>query len=298
MCVEAADRIGTALDEKITCLEVVSLLGSGLADAAAVDLLPQELQPGGGPGVERAAVTGHAELLPPYPSGAVLRGRTTLDEGRLAVPLSVHDHVLGAVLIARASGSFTDRDLLIARSVARRAAVAVEHARLFGQAQRTAVELQRALLTDPGLPCTSGAPLLVMGDVMGHGVEAAVDMNSYRSALRDVPAADLPPHRVVRRLDMHISDASARRPATCLLVRMDPALMLASFSSAGHLPPVVFSRDGVAHMVNRSCPSARRCGRSRRCRTGRPSPTGPIRRASGQRAERGLRADARRSLTR
>ncbi|WP_405603070.1 PP2C family protein-serine/threonine phosphatase [Streptomyces sp. NBC_01410] len=275
---DAADRIGTTLDERTTCLEVVSFLGSGLADAAAVDLLPRETQPGGGPGVERAAVAGHAELLPPYAPLAVLRGRTALDEGRLAVPLSIHDHVLGAVLIARASGSFTDRDLLIARSAAHRAAVAIEHARLFGQAQRTAVELQRALLTDPGLPHPNlqlatrylpagsadlvggdwfetvrlhfGRTLLVMGDVMGHGVEAAVDMNSYRSALRGVAAADLPPHRVLRRLDMDISDASARRPATCLLARVDPARMLASFSSAGHLPPVVFSNEGVAHLVN------------------------------------------------
>ena len=126
---DAADRIGTTLDERTTCLEVVrARFGTGRrgrrGPAAA------GAQPGGGPGVERAAVAGHAELLPPYPPRAVLRGRTALDEGRLAVPLSIHDHVLGAVLIARASGTFTERDLLIARSAAHRAAVAIEHARL------------------------------------------------------------------------------------------------------------------------------------------------------------------------
>ena len=68
-----------------------------------------------------------------------------------------------------------------------------------------------------------GRTLLVMGDVMGHGVEAAVDMNSYRSTLREVAANDLPPHRVLRQLDNAISEAVTRRPATCLLVRVDPA---------------------------------------------------------------------------
>ncbi|WP_405997948.1 PP2C family protein-serine/threonine phosphatase [Streptomyces sp. NBC_00829] len=274
---EAAARIGTTLDERTTCRELVSFLAAGPADAAAVDLLPREPQASEGPGTRRAAVAGHAELLPARPPCGVLHGRTVLDEGRLAVPLTLHDRVLGAVLVARARGRFGDRDVLITRSAARRAAVAIEHARLFGQAQRTAVELQRALLTDPGLPHPNlelatrylpagsgdlvggdwfetvrlhfGRTLLVMGDVMGHGVEAAVDMNTYRAALRDVAAADVPPHRVLRRLDQDIAGAADRRPAACLLVRVDPARGLATFASAGHLPPAVFSRDGTADLV-------------------------------------------------
>ncbi|AVZ77725.1 protein phosphatase [Streptomyces lunaelactis] len=274
---DLAERIGTTLDEVTTCQEVVSYLGTGLADAVAVDLLPEEPPAMGGPGLRRAAVAGRAELLPPYPPRAVLRGRLALDERHLALSLTVDDRVLGALLLVRADGSFGDRDVLIAQSAARRAAVAIEHARMFGQAQRTAVELQRALLTDPGLPHPNlqlatrylpagggdlvggdwfetvrlhfGRTLLVIGDVMGHGVEAAVDMNSYRAALRDVAAADLPPHRVLRRLDRDISDVATRRSATCLLVRVDPARMLAAFSSAGHLPPVVFGHDGVAQVI-------------------------------------------------
>ncbi|MFI1397063.1 PP2C family protein-serine/threonine phosphatase [Streptomyces sp. NPDC020681] len=274
---DAVDRIGTTLDEKTTCLEVVSFLHSQLADAAAIDLLPEEPPAFGGPAVERAAVAGHGELLPTHLPDAVLRGRPALDEQRLSLPLTLHDRVLGAVSVARARGGFGARDVLIAQAVARRAAVAVEHARMLGQAQRTAVELQRALLTDPGRPHPNlqlatrylpsgagtlvggdwfetvrlhfGRTLLVMGDVMGHGVDAAVDMNSYRSALRDVAAADLPPHRVLRLLDQDISDSSFRRPATCLLVRVDPARDLAAFSSAGHLPPAVFSREGAAELV-------------------------------------------------
>ncbi|MET9666091.1 GAF domain-containing SpoIIE family protein phosphatase [Streptomyces sp. NPDC006475] len=274
---EAADRIGTTLDERATFLEVVGFLHSQLADAAAVDLLPEDPAAHNGPVADRVACAGRVELLPDHPPRAVLRGRPVFVEGRLALPLALKGRVLGAVTLARADGDFTDRDLLIAQSAVRRAAVAIEHARMFAQAQRTAVELQRALLTDPGLPHPNlqlatrylpsgmgtlvggdwfetvrlhfGRTLLAMGDVMGHGVEAAVDMNSYRSALRDFASADLPPHRVLRRLDQDISDADTRRPATCLLARLDPARGLATFSSAGHLPPVVFDREGVADLI-------------------------------------------------
>ncbi|MGW6459713.1 PP2C family protein-serine/threonine phosphatase, partial [Streptomyces sp. NPDC055078] len=179
---------------------------------------------------------------------------------------------------ARAQGAFTRDDVRVARAAARRTAVAVEHARLFARSVRTAAELQRALLGDPGLPHPNlqlttrylpsgagtvvggdwfgtvrlhfGRTLLVVGDVMGHGVEAAVDMNSYRTALREVAAADLPPHRVLRHLDQHIAAGSARRPATCLLARVDPARGLVTFSSAGHPPPAVFGRDGTAGLVD------------------------------------------------
>jgi serine phosphatase RsbU (regulator of sigma subunit) len=62
-----------------------------------------------------------------------------------------------------------------------------------------------------------GRTLLVMGDVMGHGVEAAVDMSIYRSAIRDAGGMDLPPHGILRHLDTLISQEESARPATCLL---------------------------------------------------------------------------------
>lgn len=82
---------------------------------------------------------------------------------------------------------------------------------------------------------------------MGHGLDAAVDMNAYRSMLRYVASTDLPPHRVLRRLDAAVSEDSARRPATALLVQVDPARGTAMLASAGHLPPVVFAEDGTGN---------------------------------------------------
>ena len=268
--VSTADWIGTTLDEQTTCQEAVNYLHASVADAVAIDLLPEP--------THRAAVAGRGDLLPAHPFRTALSGRPFLDDRTLAVPLMVHGRVLGAVHLVRSHGGFSERDLLITRSAVYRAAVGIDHARILAEAQRTGVELQRALLTDPGLPHPNlelatrylpsgsgtlvggdwfetvrlhfGRTLLVMGDVMGHGVEAAVDMNSYRSTLRSVAAADLPPHRVLSQLDLNIAEATARRPATCLLVRVDPARGLCSFSSAGHLPPALFSREGGAELID------------------------------------------------
>lgn len=85
-----------------------------------------------------------------------------------------------------------------------------------------------------------GRTLLAMGDVMGHGVEAAVDMSHHRSALRDIASVDRPPHRILRQLDNVISaNDSARRPACW----SSPIRAAAAGSSAGHLPPALVTPD-------------------------------------------------------
>ncbi|MFE2311190.1 PP2C family protein-serine/threonine phosphatase, partial [Streptomyces sp. NPDC059411] len=139
------------------------------------------------------------------------------------------------------------------------------------------LDLQRALVAEPGRPHPNleiasrylpagaralvggdwfetvrlhfGRTLLVVGDVMGHGLEAAVDMNAYRSLLRDVASTDLAPHRVLRQLDALSAADDNRRPATCLIVRVDPARGLAVYASAGHLPPAVFTADGQGELL-------------------------------------------------
>ncbi|WP_267242301.1 PP2C family protein-serine/threonine phosphatase [Streptomyces sp. PR69] len=286
---DAADRIGTTLDARTTCEELAHYVSTALADAAAVDLTaPDSAAPDSADAaapaapLQRTAAAGKTELLADPAAAAAERavreGRPVLDDRWLAAPLIARERALGVLLAARAHSRFTRDDVLLVQSAALRAAFAVDHAHRYADARRTAVELQRTLLTDPGLPHPNlqlatrylpsgtgdlvggdwfetvrlhfGRTLLVMGDVMGHGVAAAVDMNSYRAALRDVAAADLPPHRVLRRLDMAISDAASRRPAACLLARVDPARGIVSFSSAGHLPPAVFTGDGAAEVVD------------------------------------------------
>ncbi|KOG34929.1 MULTISPECIES: PP2C family protein-serine/threonine phosphatase [Streptomyces] len=212
--------------------------------------------------------------------GAVAGGGSGAVGDSLAVPLAVHDEEpLGTVTVTRAGGAaFAADELALLRHTARLAARHLGHARRLAATEDTALHLQRALVAEPGRPHPNleiaggylpaghrtlvggdwfetvrlhfGRSLLVVGDVMGHGLAAAVDMNAYRTALREVAATDLPPHRVLRHLDSVVAEDDARRPATCLLVRVDPARGSATFASAGHLPPVVFAADGSAELVD------------------------------------------------
>ncbi|WP_308299060.1 PP2C family protein-serine/threonine phosphatase [Streptomyces sp. GESEQ-35] len=196
----------------------------------------------------------------------------------LSVPLLAWDRVFGVVLAVRTDRVFTDDEAAVAHYAARLAAAHLHHAAEHHAAQKTVLNLQEVLLLAPSqphpnldmatryLPLGSGAlvggdwyetvrlhygrTLLVIGDVMGHGLDAAVDMNAYRSMLRYVASTDLPPHRILRQMDTSMSEDSHRRPATCLLALLDPARGTAAFSSAGHLPPAVFHRDGTGELID------------------------------------------------
>ncbi|MEV8097244.1 SpoIIE family protein phosphatase [Kitasatospora sp. NPDC085879] len=198
----------------------------------------------------------------------------------LVVPLTARGRTLGVLSLARAGESardFTEDDTVLVGDLAGRTAVGIDNARRYTRSQGIALQLQRALLAEPGNPHPNlelasrylpsgtssvvggdwyetvrlpfGRTLLVMGDVMGHGVEAAVDMSTYRSMLRDVAGMDLPPHRILRQLDALISENESSRPATCLLALADPGRNRWTFSSAGHLPPALVLADRPTDLV-------------------------------------------------
>ncbi|MFE5882232.1 PP2C family protein-serine/threonine phosphatase [Streptomyces hydrogenans] len=259
----AIGSIGTTLDETTTCRELTAFLARHPGGAATVALTPA-------PGED--AVPDLVAPSAPTPAGPGAAQTLT-------VPLTVdRERPLGTVTLARTAPPYTDDDLTVLRQAARLAARHIRHARRLAATEDTALHLQRALVAEPGRPHPNleiagrylpagprtlvggdwfetvrlhfGRSLLVVGDVMGHGLDAAVDMNAYRSALREVAATDLPPHRVLRHLDAVVAQDGARRPATCLLVRVDPGRGTATFASAGHLPPAVFGADGSAELVD------------------------------------------------
>lgn len=276
----AVGEIGTTLDGTSTCRELAAFTARHLRATATVDLLTE---PGTAP--RRAA-----RASPPEParhtdrsvagSAGAPTAPTAPDAHRLSVPLAVHEEEpLGTVTLIRTGGGpFSADEVALARYAARLAARHLGHARRLAAAEDAALHLQRALVAEPGRPHPNleiaggylpagprtlvggdwfetvrlhfGRSLLVVGDVMGHGLDAAVDMNAYRTALREVAATDLPPHRVLRHLDSVVAEDGARRPATVLLVRVDPARGTATFASAGHLPPAVFGADGSAELVD------------------------------------------------
>ncbi len=198
----------------------------------------------------------------------------------LVVPLTARGRPLGTLSLVRAEGSpsFTDQDVVVARELAGRAAVDLDHARRYDREHSIALELQGSLLSEPRgphphveiatrylpaergvlvggdwfdvVPLRDGRHLKAMGDVMGHGVEAAVAMSHYRSLLRLLAGDDLPPHRILEQLDAMVERSGLDRAATCLLAVVDRFGGVCEVASAGHLPPVFIDPgEGGARIV-------------------------------------------------
>ncbi|WP_328907801.1 SpoIIE family protein phosphatase [Streptomyces sp. NBC_00234] len=185
----------------------------------------------------------------------------------LAVPLIARGKVLGALDVVRARNPlpFTEDDATLAGELAARAAVCIDNARWY-QAQRdTALTLQRSLLPDPPrslyglevasryqpagaavevggdwydvLPLSGDRTALIVGDVMGSGINAATTMGRLRTATQTLAGLDLSPADVLRNLD-RITAGLDPYIATCIYALYDPHSAHCHISTAGHLPPV------------------------------------------------------------
>lgn len=200
----------------------------------------------------------------------------------LSVPLAVDDLTLGALnLYSRATGGLTgDDDQVTASLLAGQAAAAMATAQALGTERTAALTLQRSLLPDrlpaiPGyqlaaryLPASSrvevggdwydvfllddGAFAAVVGDVAGHGIEAAAVMAQLRAGLRAYileghdPALCL---ALLSRLAEATESDSDPVLATACLALIDPVSGTCRVARAGHLPPAVRHAGGIVHFV-------------------------------------------------
>jgi hypothetical protein len=85
----------------------------------------------------------------------------------------------------------------------------------------------------------SGQLCLVIGDVAGAGLPAAVVMGRMRSALRAYALETDDPAEVLRRLDRKMEHFEPGALATVQYAIFEPDLSRLRISSAGHLPPVI-----------------------------------------------------------
>ncbi|WP_248506265.1 SpoIIE family protein phosphatase [Streptomyces sp. D2-8] len=185
---------------------------------------------------------------------------------------------------------FEDEDLLLAQEIAARAAVAVDNARRYTHAHATAVTLQRSLLprrtaeqsavdvacrylpagAQAGvggdwydvIPLSGARVALVVGDVVGHGIHAAATMGRLRTAVRTLADIDLPPDELLTHLDDVVirlaaeasadpdTEAAGDIGATCLYAVYDPVAEHCSLARAGHVLPVVVTRDGTVDLLD------------------------------------------------
>jgi serine phosphatase RsbU (regulator of sigma subunit)/anti-sigma regulatory factor (Ser/Thr protein kinase) len=212
----------------------------------------------------------HAEILNP-----ILRQKGI--RSLLGVPLLVDGEVIGVLHVGTlVPRIFSETDRRLLQLAADRAALAIERARLYEQ-RRVVEAMQRALLPDavpeiPGVeiavryrPADVGQTIggdwydafelgdgritLVIGDVMGHGVEAAALMAQLRTALRAYAFDGQPPAAVADRLNQIVL---AVRPATmttlCHAV-LEPVSQTLTMVSAGHVPPLLLESNGETTLL-------------------------------------------------
>ncbi|MFI5683222.1 SpoIIE family protein phosphatase [Streptomyces sp. NPDC051636] len=91
---------------------------------------------------------------------------------------------------------------------------------------------------------------LVIGDVQGHGVQAAATMGQLRSAVRAFALGDRPPDEVMSGTNHLLIDLDPGQFASCCYLRLDPATGLARVARAGHPPPLLRSPDGRTRVLD------------------------------------------------
>jgi phosphoserine phosphatase RsbU/P len=197
-----------------------------------------------------------------------VRNPLLLDRGiksLLGVPLLAGGKVIGVLHVGSLGGrTFGQQDSELLQLAADRAALAL-YSLIAQDDALAAVALQRSLLPT-ALPAVPGVDLaaryvtgsgavggdwydvfvlpdgklgVVVGDVAGSGLEAAVIMGRMRSALRAYVLEAADPAAALRKLDRKIQYFEPDAMATVLYGLYTPGTGEFTVSSAGHLPPVL-----------------------------------------------------------
>ncbi len=199
------------------------------------------------------------------------------------LPIVVQGEV-AAVVVAAACGDrppIAPDDVELMREMVDHAHDAISNALRFRRTQRVALALQHSLLAEPphvpGLELAAryqasptaaeiggdwydafvlscGAVNLVIGDVAGHDLAAAVSMSQVRNLLRAL-AVDRElesPADVLRRLNGALETLDGESTATCVLTRLERAgdgRWRLVYSAAGHPPPLLVTGDGQGRFL-------------------------------------------------
>ncbi|MGX1976039.1 SpoIIE family protein phosphatase [Streptomyces kronopolitis] len=229
-----------------------------------------------------------------YPPGSLQyrslsSGGLVREEGTLVVPLRAGGTPLGLVTFLRDTGQslFDTEETELADELVLRTAVCLDNARRFAREHKAALTLQRNLLPQH-LPAQSAVELayrylpsddragvggdwfdviglsgtrvgLVVGDVVGHGLQAAATMGRLRTTVRALARLDLSPDELLSRLDDLVGPTADDGVATvagedgtddvtigvtCLYAVYDPVSRRCTLARAGHLPPAVVTPEG------------------------------------------------------
>lgn len=199
----------------------------------------------------------------------------------LVVPLKARNVVLGFMVLLRHPErvEFNDMDRVTGAELAARAGLVLDNARMYTYQETVAETLQDSMLPHIA-PRMSGCDIatrylpgtllgrvggdwfdsvklpgsrtaLVVGDVMGHGLNSAAMMGQLRTAVQTMAALDLPPAQLLRNLDDLAQRLGDNYLATCLYAVYDPIAGELHIANAGHIPPVlVRAADGYSELLD------------------------------------------------
>jgi serine phosphatase RsbU (regulator of sigma subunit) len=199
-----------------------------------------------------------------------------------AFPLIARGEVIGAFTLVNGPerGPHTPAELRTAEIASRRAALALDNARLALANQQVAERLQVSLLSPPVQPDAmelavryraatrgvsiggdwydsflqpDGDTVVVIGDVMGHDIEAAAAMGQVKTLVRAIAFDRLEePAGVLRRVDHALVGLAVPAMATALVCRVEQTpeeraagVRRLRWSTAGHPEPMLLLPDGT-----------------------------------------------------
>jgi serine phosphatase RsbU (regulator of sigma subunit) len=226
-----------------------------------------------------------ADLDDSVASAAYGRTLQILGDGPgLITPIMTDDQVAAVLTMARGSGpKFTEDDAGFVRELARTVASFLDDARHVETQRDIATALQDAALpkTLPSLDgvkiaagyraATAGIQVggdwydafelqpgriaLVVGDVAGHGVQAAAVMAQMRNALRAHLFTPLGLAESLNRLSRLLATQEPDAFATIICIEIDSLSGELTWASAGHPAPILVSGDGTsAHLHGHAAP--------------------------------------------
>ncbi len=222
-----------------------------------------------------------ADALPNVRDRAVYR--RIASSAAIVVPLWNGESGIGTLsLVYSHERQISADDVGFARDFARRAALAIEHARLYERERATADALQRAMLP-AALPLLEhvkfsasysaasesqrvggdfydafelpdGRVALTIGDVTGHGLQAAVIMGEIRQALRAAAFERAEPSAILDRASRLLVASGRTLFVTAIFGVLDTQTGRFAYATAGHPSPMLFDGTRVIRLASSGLP--------------------------------------------
>lgn len=237
----------------------------------------------------RVSRTGEPFFLPIVDAATIAEHATSAEHAafmrrmgyrsKIVVAVTAQGRVFGALTFVRTGEGepFDNFDLQAAEELGRRAGLAVANAKRYHREQHVAETLQQAFLSQdfpsrPGLlfhalyrpgigdsdlggdwydafTTADGAVVITIGDVTGHGIEAARLMVQLRQSVRIAATLSRDPGEMLRIVNQALLFERTDNLATAFVGVIAPDAQVVRYASAGHPPAFLRTENGGIEML-------------------------------------------------